>query len=344
MNEWSPLISVIVPVYNGREVLGPCLAAIRAQEGIARKEVELIVVDDGSSDGGADAAAGLADRVIRLEENRGAAAARNRGAREARADVVVFVDADVFLEKDALAAISKLFQERPDISAAVGRYAELPARPGLVNLYHNLFTNYHHDLSPEEIDWFWGAIGAVRKEALFAVGGFDERYQGASAEDMELGLALAAAGHKILFRPEIQGAHGHEFTLKKMLVNDYKKAVLGTKLRLRGRLPRRAPRFARPGNVMPPILVMAAPFFYLFAIFGPAILGIFSLMMSFISVYMIFALNLDFYKHLGDRLQNEFHRGMFIHWLQAAIMLLGAAAGTIGYLLRRSPYGRPGWI
>jgi len=345
MNKASPAVSVIVPMYNARDMIEKCLAAVRDQEGIGPGEVELIVVDDASTDGSADVAEGLCDKLIRMEKNSGAAAARNRGAGQAAADVLVFVDADVYPSPRALAGFMKIFKEDPEVSAVVGRYSEMPAAPGLINLYHNLFTNFHHDLSPDEIDWFWGALAAVRKDAFFKVRGFDERFEGASAEDMWLGLALADAGCKIRFHPEIDGAHAHNFTLKSMLINDYKKAVLGTRLRIRGRLPRRAPGFARAGNILPLPLLFGGILLYAHTIFSAYdLLSIASLFLCFVFIILIYAFNIDYYKYLGDRLQNDFLRGMFMHWMQNSVMIMGAVAGLVGVLLGRSPFGRPGWI
>ncbi|MFW6132269.1 MAG: glycosyltransferase family 2 protein, partial [Planctomycetota bacterium] len=150
-------------MHNSRGSIASCLRAIHEQRSLDSSKPEIIVVDDGSSDGSAAEAKGLCDRLIRLDKNSGAAVARNRGAAEASAELLVFVDSDVILLPDALGKVRELFVRRPDTDAAVGRYTETPARAGLVNAYHNSFTRFHHDLSPEEIDWFWGALGAVKR-------------------------------------------------------------------------------------------------------------------------------------------------------------------------------------
>lgn len=336
----KPLLSVIVPVSNGKEIIGPCLRALRAQEGFNPGEIELIVVDDGSGDGSAEAASGLADRIIRLKQNQGAATARNRGAREARAELLVFVDADVFLEPRALHHLSRLFEARPGLSAAVGRYTEKPAAQGLIAVYHNSFTRFHHDLSEKEIDWFWGALGAVRKRAFWGSGGFNELYRGASAEDMELGRTMAGLGHVIAYCPQAQGAHAHHFTLANMLENDYKKAVLGTKLRLLDLLPRRAPGFAGPANVVSAIL---APAFFL--VLAASLSNPGALRDAALMAFALLLLNLRFYRYLARGLTRlSLLLAVLLHWLDLSILLLGAAGGALGWLIRRTPYGRPGWI
>jgi glycosyltransferase involved in cell wall biosynthesis len=89
----SPTVSVVIPLFNKRRTLGRTLASILAQ---TFTDYEVIVVDDGSTDGGGELIAGLDDPRFRLvaQANAGPGAAKNRGAAEARADTVAFLDAD----------------------------------------------------------------------------------------------------------------------------------------------------------------------------------------------------------------------------------------------------------
>ena len=333
----KPLLTVVVPLYNGSEIIESCLRAIRSQEGFHDGEIEIIVVDDGSSDGGAEKAREHADVLVRFEENRGAAFARNAGAAVATADIIVFVDSDVFAESHALAAFLDLFRDDSQVDAAVGRYTEQPAAPGLVNVYHNAFTRFHHDLSPTDIDWFWGALGSVRKEAFFEAGGFDERYEGASAEDMELGKTLAQDGRRIRYLPKAEGAHAHDFTFGSMLENDYKKSVLGMKLMLMGRLPKKAPDFGRANLVS---IIMLALFFVL-VIAG--LLPVSLLLLIFMIVRFMYLTDLGI--SLG-----RISPGIpmlavaLLYYVQMCVMTLGAVAGAVGHAIGRTPYGKPGWI
>ena len=335
----KPLLSVIVPLYNCRPLIERALDAIRAQRGFAPGDVETIVVDDGSTDAGADQAAGKCDRILR-QPNLGAAAARNRGAADARAPIFVFIDADVVLEPGALYTLYRALADDSGLAAAVGRYAERPVSPGLVSLYHNAFTRHHHDLSAREIDWFWGAIGAVRREPFWAAGGFDERYLGASAEDMELGLTLSQLGARIAYCPDAEGAHGHPFSLRGMLTNDYKKAVLGMKLRLAGRLPRRAPRFASAENVASALLL---PILLVIVAFGFVSPGAF--FRAALVAAALVVVNNVFYRFLFRFFPGpSLAVAIGLHWLQLLVIMVGAAAGALGFLLRRDAYGRPGWL
>ncbi len=332
----TPRLAVIVPMYNAGDSIGKCLEAIENQRGIEPGDLEVIVVDDASTDGGADKARLPFVKLAVMEKNSGAAAARNRGVAESSAPVLVFVDSDVFLDPNALASIISRMDEDLEVAGVVGRYSEKPAARGIINEYHNAFTRYHHDLSPERIDWFWGALGAVRREAFLEVGGFDERYQGASAEDMELGLALSEAGYDLRYLPAAEGAHAHHFSLAGMLANDYKKAVLGMKLTLAGRLPRRAPSFKSAENAASIALLAACLLCIPWApemtvLFAPAFMG-------------YFYLNHGLGRLLRARLRWRSIPAFGLYALGLLAICAGAAAGVLGRLLGRSPYGRPGWI
>ncbi len=333
-------MSVIVPAYNAGDNLVKCVKSVREQIGISGDDVEIIVVDDGSRDGSAERVADLVDCLIRTDKNRGAAAARNRGATEAHGDILVFVDADVLLLPDALSFLYRAFYEDASLDAAVGRYSASPAAPGLVNAYHNAFTRYHHDLSPREIDWFWGALGAVKKKSFFDVGGFDERYEGASAEDMEFGRELHKCGCKTVYVPEAQGAHAHDFSLKSMLINDYKKAVLGTKLRLKGRLPRRAPGFAGGRNLATSVLALVFAGLVISAPFH-AMAGV----TAVFTVCLLSMINAPYYSYLAG-LSGPRHMLLCLplHWLQFIVILAGGVMGAAGHMAGRDTFGRPGWI
>ena len=89
-------VSLVVPVYNEERCIGPTLESLLAQ---THRDIELVVVDDGSTDGTAAVARGLGVRVISIPHS-GAAAARNAGARATHGDIVVFVDGDDLFEPD----------------------------------------------------------------------------------------------------------------------------------------------------------------------------------------------------------------------------------------------------
>jgi GT2 family glycosyltransferase len=229
-------LSVIVPVHNGGEDLQRCLQGLAAS---TRPPDEVIVVDDGSTDDSAAHAAALAARVVATTAGpRGPAYARNRGAEAATGDVLVFVDADVVVHADTLARIEAVLLGEPEVAALFGSYDDDPPARSAASLYKNLLHHHVHQHGEREAGTFWAGCGAVRRAVFLAAGGFDESYSRPSIEDIELGVRLRQAGHRIRLCPEVQATHLKRWTLASLWRTDiFARAVPWTRLILRqGRL------------------------------------------------------------------------------------------------------------
>ena len=211
-----PRLSVIVPVRDGAGFLAQSLPALRASD-LPRDAWELIVVDDASRDGSADVAGRFADLVVRLPERAGPAAARNRGVRQSRGEVLVFIDADVSVHGDALCRLARALDD-DGVAAVFGAYDTSPRAPGLVSQYRNLLHHWVHAQGRGEAETFWAGLGALRRNAFLAAGEFDETMT--QLEDIVLGYRLRRLGHRILLRPEIQGTHLKQWTLPAMVRTD----------------------------------------------------------------------------------------------------------------------------
>ena len=227
-------LSVVVPVHNGGEGLRHCLQALAAS---ARPPDEVIVVDDGSTDGSAALAAALGARVLTTSAGPlGPAHARNRGAEVATGEVLVFIDADVAVHTDTLARMEAHLTGAPDVAAIFGCYDDHPPARNPASLYKNLLHHYVHQHGEREAGTFWSGCGAVRRAVFWATRGFDETWT--SMEDVELGARLRQAGHRIRLCPEIQATHLKRWTLASLWHTDiFGRAVPWTRLILRqGRL------------------------------------------------------------------------------------------------------------
>jgi Glycosyl transferase family group 2 len=151
----------------------------------------------------------------------GAAAARNVGAQATNCEVLVFVDSDVVVHPDAFTRIRRWFAADPRVDAVFGAYDDRPNGGGATTTFRNLLHHYVHTESPGDAVTFWSAIGALRRDAFVAVGGFDQsRYPRVSIEDIELGARLRRAGFRLRLDPAIQGTHLKSWTLRSMVVTD----------------------------------------------------------------------------------------------------------------------------
>jgi hypothetical protein len=211
-------LSVIVPVHGHAPELAECLAAL---QGTAPPGTELIVVDDASPDDAAGVAERLGTRVLRLARNVGPAGARNAGARAARGNLLVFVDADVVVAPGALARVVRTFSSRPELAAVFGSYDDEPRARGLVSQYRNLLHHFVHQTGDADASTFWAGCGAIRRAAFEAVGGFDaERFPRPSIEDIELGARLRRAGYRILLDKDLLATHLKRWTLGGVIRTD----------------------------------------------------------------------------------------------------------------------------
>ena len=180
-------ISVVIPCYNAAAYVEQ---AVRSAQTQTRAIVETIVVDDNSRDDSAAIAEGLGAHVVRLPVNGGPAAARNRGIREARGDVIAFLDADDYWTSTHCADVVGLLEEHPECSVAFSRIHRfgsgeesvspvfLTADTPTPSLWHLLRDN----IVPQ-------SAVAVRREAFAKHGDYDESLR--HSEDYELWLRLA---------------------------------------------------------------------------------------------------------------------------------------------------------
>jgi len=187
--------SVVVPTRRRTDRLDRCLAALEGQ-GIDRSLYEIIIIDDGSDDAtrllveGRAARSDLAIRYLAAPGPRGPAAARNLGWRRASGAVVAFTDDDCLPQPGWLA--SGLAALEDGAVAATGRVVvPLPDSP----------TDYQRDAAGLEGAEFVTANLFCRRDALEAVGGFDERFALAWREDSDLHFALLERGGRIAEAP-----------------------------------------------------------------------------------------------------------------------------------------------
>jgi glycosyltransferase involved in cell wall biosynthesis len=160
-------MSVVVPVYNGCATLERCIEAVLASGWDDR---ELIVVDDGSTDGSAELALRHPVFLLRFDRNRGAAAARNGGARLARGEILFFLDADVVVEPDTLGRVVASFAGAPGASALFCSFQPHTPAANFVSAYKNLRHHYTHQTAERDAATFCSATSRMSTSAPASTG------------------------------------------------------------------------------------------------------------------------------------------------------------------------------
>ena len=320
-------VSVIVPARNAAATLVVVLPAAQAA---LPPGAELLVVDDGSVDGTAVVAAAQGARVLRALETRGPAAARNRGAREAAGEILVFLDADCRPHDNAVALLLDALED-PEVAAAFGSYDERPEALNWVSRYKNLAHHFVHQGSAEEASTFWAGLGAIRRDAFRAVGGFDERYVRSSIEDVELGYRLKAAGHRVRLVKTAQVTHLKRWTLTSWLVSDLRdRALPWARLLRSGRSLPRSLNFTLRDRAASGLVALA---WLLLA--GAIVLGARwrapLLSAAGLAPALALALDLAFFSFARRQVSVSFATAALgLHFLHRTAGLLGLAAGVLG--------------
>jgi glycosyltransferase involved in cell wall biosynthesis len=202
-----PLVSVITASYNCAEFVGAAIESALAQTYPHR---EIIVVDDGSTDGTAQALRGYGGRIVyHRQENRGVSAARNQGIRLAKGEILAFLDADDLWWPEKLERQVAALQQHPDAAlvftdgveiderGVVQKETLLPTTPGSFSTWLPQYGDPRRGWVKGR--WFARLVKAnfirtvsqvaIRRECLETVGGFNERLQ--EAEDIELSVRIA---------------------------------------------------------------------------------------------------------------------------------------------------------
>jgi len=212
----APAVSVVVVTYQSGATLARCLAALKAQ---SFSDVEIVVVDNASADGAAQAAA-KADPSLRLianAENRGFAGGVNDGARAAQGRWLALINPDAFAEPDWLADLIRAADEHPEVRAFASRQlmdADPSRLDGLGDVMSAAgfpFRGGYRGPDPgrAEVGEVFSACGGamlIDRELFLSLGGFDERLF-CYCEDVDLGYRMRLAGERTLVVPQAVVRH-----------------------------------------------------------------------------------------------------------------------------------------
>lgn len=197
-----PIVSVIIPAYNRREFLAQCLPPLFAQT-YPLERYEIILVDDGSSDGTAEQAKAIAKnwnghfRVIQ-QQNSGPASARNAGFQVSAADIVAFIDSDCVADPDWVQALVEALSTGDASGAGSPIVTGTPER--WISCYFQSTGMYRHRVRRGKVDYLVTGSVAFRRKALIETGGLGYKSAEvgvAGGDDVDLSYKLIRAGHKL---------------------------------------------------------------------------------------------------------------------------------------------------
>lgn len=198
-------LSIIIPAYNSQETIVPLLQSIKDSKRVDLKEIEVIIVDDCSTDKtveiveiysskapkrGATSLRSLRSlRVAALRKNQGPAKARNEGVKQARGKVVLFLDADVLLYKNTLFEIVRSFKDDPDLFAMTGVWDKKQKSNKFFPKFKALrdWSYWINEKDPKNYYYLFSTrVAAIDRGLFLRLGGFDTTYKHALVEDIEL--------------------------------------------------------------------------------------------------------------------------------------------------------------
>jgi len=167
MNTNNPLVSVIIPVYNGEQFLAEALESVIGQ---TYRPLDIIVVDDGSMDRSADIARGYENARYFFQTHQGLGAALNHGVRRATGMFFSFLDADDLWEKDKMTQQTISFDREPALDMVFGHIQQF---------FNNELETGDGMIRPPTASMPGYCKGAmlIRREAFYRVGLFDEQWQ-----------------------------------------------------------------------------------------------------------------------------------------------------------------------
>ncbi|HDY70694.1 MAG TPA: glycosyltransferase [Nitrospirae bacterium] len=198
------IYSVIVPAYNADRTISKCLSSLTNQS-ISQDAYEVIVVDDGSTDKTPDIIRQFQVRYL-FQENSGPATARNKGAEEAKGEIILFTDSDCVPQSNWIEEMTKPFDD-PEVMAVKGGYRteqrSLTARFAQIE-FEERFEMLKKSESIDMVDTY---SAGFRRSVFLSLGGFDQSFPVANNEDTDFSYKMSDAGHKMVFNPDAVVLH-----------------------------------------------------------------------------------------------------------------------------------------
>jgi len=215
----AKLASIIIPTFNGASRIRYCLDSLSKQT--AGRDVEILVVDDGSTDDIANVVRSYSSVRLISQANAGPASARNRGALEGRGKILLFTDDDCVPMPNWLEAMLEPFNDG-EIVGAKGIYRTHQKSLTARFVQTEYEDKYRLMAALPRIDFIDTYSAAFRRDRFLEMTGYDTSFPVACAEDIELSYRMSARGWKMVFAPKAIVYHTHPATFSSYLKKKYK--------------------------------------------------------------------------------------------------------------------------
>lgn len=322
-------VSVIIPVYNGEKTIDKCLKSVFMHSKYIK---EVIVVDDHSQDRTLEIVQKYSCRIVKLNQHKGPAVARNTGVACAESEILFFTDADVEILPDTIIRGIRRLRNYPEYAAVIGAYSDDTPVENFVSKYKNYLHHYTHCISDGEIFSFFTACGFIWKKTFEQVEGFDGSITTTALEDVDLGIRLAKSGYKILLDKSVQVVHLKRYTFFSLVKSDvFNRAVPYTVLFIQHKIFN-SELSTGSNNIMSVLLlyisILMEIMLRLLKIHNFKIYRI-------ITPCLLFLLNAKFYICMKRKYTLSFMiKGITMHWLGYFYSGLGVAFGMCSYLYK----------
>jgi len=321
-------ISIVIPCRDSADTLELTLQSVQRLE---LPPLETIIIDDGSKKPICSLAKSYGAICYRLDVGKGPAFARNYGAKKAKGNIILFIDADVTIASDALTRITDDFTNH-DIAAVQGVYHPGIQTDNLVSKYQNYY--YHHAFTSINIKHIAVCATycfAIRRDLFLSTGGFDTGITKPTVEDEAFGYYFAAKGHIISLNTHVFVYHHARYNLTGFIKRKIRMSFNQIKSFIRGNRPPSSNRILKKdqnrthhssrvlfGTAIAPLI----PIGYLFHWIPGLLITIF---------YII--LNLKFWSYIVSK-DSIIHLPiyLFLTWVDHLSIFAGIAFGLAHYV------------
>ncbi len=213
-------VSIIIPMHNATDYIEKCLSGISRQ---SKKNIEIILVDDGSTDDTVQKAEKYGFRIVMLKNGGNPSKARNFGSKKASGNIFIFVDSDIVLKPDSIERIVSKFSRRGVISVS-GVYTKETPAAGFFSQLQNLILCYRLSKLPEIVTFTNSAFCAIKRDAFETIHGYNEGMS--YFEDVEIGNRLTRNGYKLRIDSSLSVTHLKNFNHWSLICDYFKKAAV----------------------------------------------------------------------------------------------------------------------